>query len=431
MNFLKSAVLTFFTNVVLMFTVVANTIITSRALGTEGKGVLAVSQNILSFSIIVFGLGLTASNIYFVGEDKENSRKITFINIVLPILSAAILIPLYFLNNKFRFGIFKGVDDVILVLVLITIPFLTLKTSLVTIVLGMQEVVEYNKLNMLDKVLTMVMLVIGVLAYRSPISVIITNLLSIIVVLFFTLKKINSKTQGEYSFDIKLFKRMLHYGIKAQIGNLVQLLNYRVNIFIINYFLVIDQVGIYSNAVALGETLWQVSGSIATIIFPMTSGSKDKEQLGSFINKVTRISFALIIIFSIFLALISDKVILIMFGEEFLKASEALLYLLPGISIFSISNILANYMAGIAKVQYNIYSSIISLVVTLVFNLLLVPRLGINGAAISTSLSYFVFTASSIYFYKNITKSRVRDIIILKKEDINDIIVFIKGKLLK
>lgn len=431
MKFLKSTVLTFSTNILLMFTAVATTLITSRLLGTEGKGILAISTNILSFSLIIFGLGFTAANVYFVGEDKKNTRKITLINIVTSGLSILVLIPLYFLNAKYNFGIFKGVDNLILVIVLITVPFLNLKTSLVTVVLGLQEIVEYNKINLIDKALTLGMLVVAVLINKSPVSVIISNLIAVTIILVFVLSKINKKSEGRYSFDFNMFKRMFKYGIKAQIGNLVQQLNYRVNLFIINYFLAIDQVGIYSVAVALGETLWQVSGSIATIIFPMTTGSKNKEELKFFINKVTRISFSLILVFSIILALISNQFIYLLLGKDFMGASRALLFLLPGISIFSISNILANYMAGIAKIQYNIYSSAISFAFTMVFNILLVPRLGIDGAAIATSLSYVVFTISAICFYKYITKSKVKDIILIKREDINEIVGFIKSKMRK
>ena len=429
MNFLKSTILTVVTNVLLMFTAVAATIITSRMLGSYGKGVLAVSTNILSFSIIIFGLGFAASNVYFVGEDKNNTRKIAYINIMISCMSIIVLIPLYILNMKYNFAIFKGVNNLILIVVMVTIPFLNLKSSLINVLLGMQEIVEYNKVNLIDKVLTLIMLVFAILLYKNPLSVIISNFISVLFILVFVLNKINKKTEGIYTFDIKLFKRMLAYGIKAQIGNLVQLMNYRVNIFIINYFLAINQVGIYSNAVALGETLWQISGSIATVVFPMTTGSKNKEELKYFINKVTRISFTLIIIFSIILALISDKVIYILFGKEFMEASKALMFLLPGISIFSISNILSNYMAGVAKIQYNIYSSMISFAFTMVFNLILVPRIGISGAAIATSLSYIVFTICAIFFYKKITKSKLKDIIIIKKEDISEIVGFIKSKL--
>jgi len=260
MNFLKSTILTFFTNVLVMFTAVATTIITSRSLGSYGKGVLAVSNNILSFSIIIFGFGFAASNVYFIGEDKKNTRRVTLINALLSGASILVLIPLYFLNAKYNFGIFKGVDNLILVIVMITAPFLNLKTSLINVLLGMQEIVEYNKYNLADKVLSMLMLIVAIMLNKSPVSVIVSNLLSVLVILSLLFYKINSKSEGSYYFDIKIFKRMLGYGIKAQIGNLVQLLNYRVNIFIINYFLAIDQVGIYSNAVALGETLWQVSG---------------------------------------------------------------------------------------------------------------------------------------------------------------------------
>lgn len=429
MKFLKSTFITFFTNVLLLLTAVATTIITSRVLGSTGKGVLAVSSNILSFSVVILGLGFAASNVYFIGADHKNTRKVTLLNIIIAAIAAIILVPLYFLNLRFHFGIFKGLNNVVLVVVMITVPFMILKTAIINIILGLQEIVAYNKLNIIDKFLTLAMMIVAISLNKSPLSVLVSNFAAIVIVTVMALYLINKKSEGSYGFDSKLLKNMVVYGTKAQIGNLVQLLNYRINIFIINYFLTIDMVGIYSNAVAIGETLWQVSGSIATIIFPMTTGSKNKEELKYFINKVTRISFTLIIIFSIILGAVSDKLIYLFFGKDFTQASKALLYLLPGISIFSISNILSNYMAGINKIKYNIYSSLISFVFTLIFNITLIPRFGINGAAVATSLSYIVFTISAISFYKYITKSKVKDIIIIKKDDIKEVAGFIKSKL--
>jgi O-antigen/teichoic acid export membrane protein len=163
----------------------------------------------------------------------------------------------------------------------------------------------------------------------------------------------------------------------------------------------------------------------------MTSASKNKDELKYFINKITRVSFTLIIIFSIILALISNEFIYIVFGKDFMGASRALILLLPGISIFSVSNIICNYMAGIGKIQYNIYSSFISFLFTMAFNLILVPRIGIDGAAIATSLSYVVYTATAVVFYVRITKARVSDVLFIKREDINEIIGFAANKLKK
>jgi O-antigen/teichoic acid export membrane protein len=203
------------------------------------------------------------------------------------------------------------------------------------------------------------------------------------------------------------------------------------DVFILNYYLPIDQVGIYGIAVVLGETLWGVSGSIATVVFPVVSSSSDKKTLTVFTNQVTRVSLTLIVCFSLVLALISKPLIIFWFGQEFADATGALVWLLPGIAIFSVSNILANFLAGVGLLSRNIYSSIVSGVVTVVLDILLIPKIGINGASIATSLSYIVFTIMTIIFYTRHTQARWVDIVLIKAADIAMIKAYIMKRLNK
>jgi O-antigen/teichoic acid export membrane protein len=56
--------------------------------------------------------------------------------------------------------------------------------------------------------------------------------------------------------------------------------------------------------------------------------------------------------------------------------------------------VLASYFAGINRVRYNLIGGLIALVLVVVGNYLLVPFMGINGAALADSagfLAYMIF----------------------------------------
>ncbi|MHB1653258.1 MAG: oligosaccharide flippase family protein [Desulfitobacteriaceae bacterium] len=438
MGFTKSVTITFFSNLLLFFLSIVTTTLLSRLLGPAGKGVVDVANNFLTFATLILGLGLAASNVFFLGKNKGNLRAVIGNNIFLTALSFIFLIPFYFLNARFQFQFLRGVSNFQMLIVLFSVPFANFKASMVNVLLGLQDVVEYNRINVLDKILNMVLL-IGFLFYIvSPSSAILATLLGAVAVslweIFILLRyidkhsgtKMESETEVAYSsrlidllrVDFPLMRQMLEYGMKAQVGNIIQRLNYRLDVFIVNFFSPISQVGIYGIAVALGETLWGVSGSIATVIFPIVSASPDKKEMYTFTNQVTRVSFALITLFSLVLALVSKVLIILWFGVLFAPASAALLWLLPGIAVFSISNILANYLAGVGLVEKNIYSAIVSGLVTIVLDFWFIPRIGINGASIATSISYIIFTLMTLFFYIRYTESRWQDILILNGGDL-------------
>ncbi|CAA7599629.1 Polysaccharide biosynthesis C-terminal domain protein [Acididesulfobacillus acetoxydans] len=539
MGFTKSVTITFLSNMFLFLLSFISATLLSRVLGPAGAGVWNVASNFLTFGTLILGLGLSAANVFFLGKNRRDLGGIVGNNIVLTLLSAIILVPFYYLNTRFHFQFLRGVSDAQMLMVLLAVPFMNLKASLLNVLLGLQDVVAYNRVNVGDKVLNLILLVALFFYLASPSSAILAALAGTVIVNVWEmailvrlvrrrdfLEKVPgreipereslkteipereslgreiseteslgreipereslgreisgteiSKTESLgreiseteslgreipereslgreisgteiskteipgteipereipepgkwsrsgalrylFSLDFPLMGRMLGYGLKAQVGNFIQRLNYSLDVFIVNYFLPLNQVGMYWVAVTLGKTLWAVSGSIATVILPVASSATNQGELDTFTNQVTRVSLALIALFSLVLGIISRPLIIWWFTYPFAPAAEAFLWLLPGVAIFSISNILANYLAGVGLVEKNIYSAVISGVVTVVLDFVLIPRIGINGASIATSLSYITFTLTTLYFYVRHTRCRWQDVLILKGADL-------------
>lgn len=421
MKFLKSTLVTFFTNIFIFGLSFFSAIIISRGLGPDGRGVLSISNNTIAILIIFLGFGIEASNVFFIGKDKKNINNILCVNIIISITALIGVTLLYLFSLRYPIKFFKGLDSSILLVTLLTIPVLNLKSSFMNSLLGLQEVIGYNKMNILDRVTNFILMVIFIITFRSPFWLVVSNYLAIVIVLTVLSYVLFRRKGFRLSFNRRTFREMVGYGLKNQVGNIIQFINYRLDVFIINMYLPVAQVGIYSNAVALGETIWQVSGSVATVVFPMTTNSENKLEMKEFINKTTRITFYIVLTCSIILVAISKPFILFVFGPEFVGSADALVYLIPGISVFSISKILANYIAGIGLVEKNIISSVISGAITVTLDLILIPRAGIVGAALASSISYMAFTFITLGFYMNITKSSLRDVLILRREDLREI----------
>ena len=105
-----------------------------------------------------------------------------------------------------------------------------------------------------------------------------------------------------------------------------------------------------------------------------------------------------------------------LFSREFADIRPVILLMAPGIVFFSAHTVLANYFSGTGKPKYNLYASLIGLSVTLVSAFILIPWLGIRGAAITTTLTYTVlFVYQWIVFHKQ-TGSRLWQLV-PNKED--------------
>ena len=94
---------------------------------------------------------------------------------------------------------------------------------------------------------------------------------------------------------------------------------------------------------------------------------------------MSRLVFTVVLILAILIGLVGSLVINILYGVQYKPSYLALIFILPGVVIFSITNILASYFAGIGKLKFNFYS-LVSFIFALILYLILIPRYSILGA---------------------------------------------------
>ena len=185
--------------------------------------------------------------------------------------------------------------------------------------------------------------------------------------------------------------------------------------FVVGFFAGTASVSRYTLAVSLGQLLWLMSNSVATVLLPKIAASTDDGVGIRHTARVTRLSLWATAVCAAALALLATQAIRCFYGEAFRPSVMALLWLLPGIVLFSIANVLAAYIAGIGKPRLNLLVSGVSLIVTITLDLLLIPRLNIVGAAIASTVSYSL-SALLIIFFRRETGASLREILLPTSE---------------
>jgi O-antigen/teichoic acid export membrane protein len=83
----------------------------------------------------------------------------------------------------------------------------------------------------------------------------------------------------------------------------------------------------------------------------------------------------------------------LLYGPAYLPAVGPLLIVLPGILMLSLFNLLVRNFMSRNKQRITIVAGIVGLVANTVLTIVLVPRLGINGAALASTASYTLTTS--------------------------------------
>jgi O-antigen/teichoic acid export membrane protein len=168
----------------------------------------------------------------------------------------------------------------------------------------------------------------------------------------------------------------------------VNLISYRVELFILEWYDGVAAVGIYSIAMQAAEAIWLVPAAIATAI----TGPAVHDDEHDAVRLVTRSALKGLLLTAAVAAVVGAAapfLIPLLFGEEFDGAARPLALLLPGIVAYAPVTILVVYLSvRHARPNLSLAVSVLSMLVTTAGAIVLIPRFGAEGAAGASAIGY-------------------------------------------
>lgn len=422
-SFLSNSIITLTRQIASIVIGVILLVIVARGLGLKGQGQYTLITYLPLMLMTFLNFGLNSSTVFYVSKKEVSIQTAFSTNIisamVLSILSILIGIGAIVLLSESKFA---TIDLPILYLSLLALPGMFLMIFLQTIFQGVQNFKAFNTALLIQQLSTVLFLVLFILIFDMGLfGAVLAFILGYISAVFFMLYVLIKEYKVGFSFSCFSFnhlKSMLSYGMKAHISNMMTFLNYRLDIFLLGYFLNYSSVGIYSVAVNVGERLSIFSQSISQVLLPRISSSNAEEDRNKISSMVSRIIMAFVILLSLFVFITSDLIFKVFFGEEYGGSSIVLKLLLPGLTVLAVEKILSNDLAGRGKPELNMYVSFFNVGFNVLLNLLLIPRYGVKGAAIASTVTYTMSFLIKVIIFKKVTKQRIRNFLVLKKEDL-------------
>ncbi|WP_382377117.1 flippase [Geobacillus jurassicus] len=421
-GFIKNSLLNFNRNILAILLGFASSIIIARALGPEKQGIYTLVVLLPSMLFTFLNIGISSASVYYIGREKYSLGTIVSTNVFLALVISVISIIVGVLCiGLFKDVFFKSVPVAYLLLILSSLPFLFVTSFLQAVFQGLQAFGIFNLVSICGSIANLLFLAVGVLFLKLGVMGAITSFLASaitpLLLLIVFLKKRHIPIGAKY-VSKEFIKDCLMYGYKAHLSNILAFLNYRIDILIISYFLSPMAVGVYNVAVSIAEKLWIVSQPVSAVLFPRISSSKDDAERNGLTAKVTRNVLFLSIVVGIGLFFVSDLLIGIMFGEKYEAASKLIKILLIGITLFSAERILSNDLAGRGKPELNLYTSLFTVVINIILNLLFIPKWSFYGAATATSVAYSLTFILKVWLFCRTTGSDVFSLLFINRMDI-------------
>lgn len=393
----------------LIFIKFAITIFTSRFLGAEGRGIFVLVNQIVGIANTFISISCGEGLIYYLNKSQNYKKKIFFITIflilVFSLISSIILISL---NILFPNEIID-IKYKIIVLALV-IPVMT-EYFLYSVLKGFKLFSNYNKISILTRTILFLLicssiLVDGDVTLNCLIFYTIGYFLNLIIyfVYFFkiTVKKLFYKSKDLY--------KVIKYSSKIHLINFITELEYKIDNFIIVFFLDLKAVGIYSIAVTIAQLVFYVTNSINTIVFPYVSSNLKIIKKDEVILDMVKLSFTSTIIILFPLVLAGFYVFPFIFGAEFLESYYIFLILAFGILAESISRVIITWFKGLNKTKELLNISVSCIILNIILNFYLIPILGLKGAAISSVVTYSLRMILILIRFRHYVKFKISKI---------------------
>jgi len=187
------------------------------------------------------------------------------------------------------------------------------------------------------------------------------------------------------------FGELIKYGAPLTPNSLIRWITDSSDRYIIGIFLGLSAVGIYSASYAIGSLVHLFIAPIQFILFPELSRLYDEERVGDVKNYLSSSLryFLLIAIPAVTgLTVLAKPFLMILTTPAFVIGSIIIPFIALSGLLGGVFQIVINITHLVKKTQFNLFIHILAAVSNLVLNIVLIPFIGILGAAIATLASY-------------------------------------------
>ena len=188
-------------------------------------------------------------------------------------------------------------------------------------------------------------------------------------------------------FSPGLARQLLSYGLKLHLGTLGSIGNARLDVVVMPAILAPGEIGLYAVAVSGASVLIPLFGELRAVVFPVAA-RRGGEHGMPLVETTLRFTMAGSCIVAVLLAVAAPLMVRVLYGRDFLGAVAALRILLPGLVLWAGASILAGGVNAAGRPTRTSLAQLAGLVVTVVGLLVTLPTLGIEGAALTSTVAY-------------------------------------------
>jgi O-antigen/teichoic acid export membrane protein len=362
-------------------------IVTARFLGPAGRGEYFIVVTLAAVVAQFGNLGLHSSNTYYAVRDPKLVPSIIGNTVWVSLLSGGGLAA-GVLAGAYLFDVFGGGANRSLWFVVVLAPLGLLLLLGENLLLGLGRTILFNAIEILSAALLVVLHVVSSVSLPTSAGFLAARTVAVLVSSGGALGLLLRISPSRFAFDGSVFRAGFGYAARAYLVALLGYLVLRTNVFLLQVHGGFEEVGLYSVASQVADAMEIVPTSVSLVLFPKLLHQADDGWM------MMRRSLAqvAVVMLAVCLAVtvLSDTLVDVAFGPDFVRSSSMLRLLLPQVFLISLTSIVSQFIAakGMPRAILAVWTA--GLVIAILLGSLLIPAYGGEGAAAALSLAYAV-----------------------------------------
>jgi O-antigen/teichoic acid export membrane protein len=373
---------------------VVSGVLLARSLGPAGRGQLAAVLLWPGLTVAVMSLGLVGAVAYFASSQPEHTRAIVGTGLVVALGESVVVMVAGYLLIGAALAHYGATTVFAARLYLLFAPASLLSLVAAATLQGRMRIGAFNGVRLLVIVFSVAGLVYLLVRHEVTLtSIVVVYLIANWLTMLAALGMLATNRWFALRPQRDLVKPMLTFGLKSHLGSVSHLANERADQALISLILAPVYLGLYAIAATLTAPVVLIGTSLAIIALPFVGAAQSVGE--------RRTRFAVLVRATVLLSAATAAVsfaalpllIKFLFGTAFLGALTPARILVLAAVFMSTNIALAAGLNGFNRPFVPSLAQLCAAVITVVALSVLLPTLGIVGAAIASLLAYAAATA--------------------------------------
>jgi len=386
-------------NVLIVFSGVVTSLLGAWALGPAGRGDLLVVVLWPPVVALLAGLGLPQAHRYWMAKEPERVSSLFSNAIIYAVVAGGAALALAEMIVPHLVGQ-RSPEVIMLVRIyLINIPV----ALMLDLMLGLLEGSRRFGWAGVARAIFFGVQALGFLALwlahklsveSASLTMIVCQTSAMLLSIFAVRQQLHPAWQPSWTE----WRRSMNYGLRDYAGIVSDFTTLRLDQLMLGAMASSAAIGLYVIAVRLSEITTMAAGALSEALLPELAAARAGNCTKDLLGRSLRLTLYSHVLLLVPLLIAAPLVLKKIFGERFLPAAPALRWLLVAAAVWSAGAIVISGLKGLGYPGLSTIARLASAGVTVVGLLVLLPRLGITGAAIASLIGYSVMFVVALFW---------------------------------